>query len=474
MLKKRRIGAWVLAAVLFSALVLGCGGCAQPDDDKPDDTTTAGKELEGYTFTLVSAYMHSYMSENPTEQEVLFFKRKEQVEQMYGCKIKIKNLYCEQSVLLPKILAGDTVGDVIELMPSMWIPAISSGCIVPWDDIEGIDVYDESRWVQAYTNASVVDGKCYGIQYATPPEVRTCMLVNKTLLASKGFTTDLAELVNSKEWTFEKFRELCKLVTEDSDSDGNLDTYGLLNWQAGLTAYALALANNGGLLKENNGDLTNMLNSSQNTYALNFLDTLVNTDKVVKLWDNMREEKTWNSMPSDIEIIDEFRSGRAGFMITDSWMINQYLKGKVSFDYAMIPLPMGPDATEYVSPAQNMRVFCMTSTMAQSENVDKAVKVFNALAQPPVGYEGTDWWMEDIQTEYFQNNDTSSAKMYDLCLNASTVDLGIGVPDMLAGFEWSAVSSIYWQHNTAAAQLESIANNYRDPIASIFKFLEDD
>ena len=350
-MKKIRMKAWLLVSVMLCGLLFGGVGCGSSSNDQTDlppatdDTSTTGeRELEGYTFTLVSAYIHSYMGENPTEQEVLFFKRKEQVEEMYGCKIKIKNLYCEQSVLLPKILAGDVVGDVVELMPSMWIPAIASNCIVPWDDIEGIDVTDESRWVQAYTNASMVDGKCYGIQYATPPEVRTCVLVNKTLLASKGFTTDLAELVNSNEWTFEKFRELCKLVTDDSDSDGDLDTYGLLNWQAGLTAYALSLANGGGLLSETDGELTSMLNSAQTTYALNYLDTLVNTDKVVKVWDNMRSEETWNSMPSDIEIIDEFRSGNAAFMITDSWMVNQYLNGQVSFDYGLVPLPMGPDA----------------------------------------------------------------------------------------------------------------------------------
>ena len=468
----KRIGAGLMALAM-AACFTGCKP-ASPASDSPSENTsgdTGELDLKGYTFTLVSAYIHSYMGENPTRQEVMFFKRKEAAEKKYGCTIKIKNLYCEQSVLLPKILAGDKVGDVVEMMPSMWIPAISSNCIVPWDGVEGMDVYDENRWVQAYTNASVINGKCYGVQYATPPEVRTCVIYNKSLLAANGFTDDLATLVDNGEWTFSKFRDLCRLVTKDKDMDGNADTYGLLNWQTGLTAYALCAANNGGLIREQNGKVSSILNSQQNVYALNFLDDLVNVDKAVKVWDNMKAESTWNSMPSDMEIIDEFRSGNAGFIIIDSWAVNQYLKGKVSFDYGLVPLPKGPDAENYVSPAQNIRVFCLTSTAQKSGDLAKTVAIFNALADPVEGYEGTDWWTEDIQAEYFQDNDQSSIRMYTLCLNSSAVDLGHGVPDMYGGLEWAGNSSIYWKNSTPAAQLESIANNYGASISSVFKFL---
>ena len=41
---------------------------------------------------------------------------------------------------------------------------------------------------------------------------------------------DPRDLVERGEWTWEKFREYCKVLTKDTDGDGNIDVYGFGGW----------------------------------------------------------------------------------------------------------------------------------------------------------------------------------------------------------------------------------------------------
>ena len=428
----------------------------------PDNPVNMG----GYEFILVSAYIRAKPGDYPTAAEQLFFMRKERVEAAYNCKITVKNMWPDPGNMLPKILAGNKVGDVVEMMPSMWIPAVAANIIVPWDDVPGIDISDD-RWVKSHTDASVLNGKHYGLSYQTPPEVRGCMFYNKDLLRANGITEDLAQLVRDGHWTFDKFREYCKTVTKDTNSDGVMDTFGLLVWDPTGAATMLASANGSrNIIFDENGKAKANLNCAENLEALNFYDRLVNQDKVVKIWDYMNAEKTWNNAVTDMDKINFFKEGKAAFIIGESWLANSYLRSQVTeVNYGFLPLPKGPQATDYVSPAGNMRVFTMTST--NKDDLDKSVTIFNALAYPPEGYEG-DWWMEDIQTEYFQDNDTDSVELYAMALDRSIVDPGSGITAMGGDLAWEIANSVFWHNETITAAIQKIAGSYDDTIANVF------
>ena len=51
------------------------------------------------------------------------------------------------------------------------------------------------------------------------------ILFNKDLKSDLGIEDDLYALARDGEWTFDKFTELCKGVTYDSNRDGVLDEF---------------------------------------------------------------------------------------------------------------------------------------------------------------------------------------------------------------------------------------------------------
>lgn len=48
--------------------------------------------------------------------------------------------------------------------------------------------------------------------------------------------------------------------------------------------------------------------------ALNFLDQIVNVDKTMKIYPNMKTEEKWNDMPSVETVFNNFEKGLAGFI----------------------------------------------------------------------------------------------------------------------------------------------------------------
>lgn len=61
------------------------------------------------------------------------------------------------------------------------VGAAQLGYITPWSKCSLIDPKD-ARWVEYGTKLGSYDGKQYGLQFYRPPEVRYCLVMNKTLL----------------------------------------------------------------------------------------------------------------------------------------------------------------------------------------------------------------------------------------------------------------------------------------------------
>ncbi len=479
-MRKRQLKSIILALLLGIALlaVTACGqGTATPVQSSGSDASSGSGsslsydedpivDMQGYEFVIGSAWMRSKPSANATEVEMLFFDRKAEVEEKYNCTIRLMNIYADMNTMMPKIMAGNKVADVVDMMADMWLPASRAGYIIPWNDVPGINIEDP-RWVKAYTNMTTFDGKNWGLNFMRPPEVRSCVFFNKDLLASNGITEDPYQLVRDGKWTFDKFREMALATTKDLDNDGKMDTYGVLVISPILFARQMINANGGALATLKDGKVIGSYDSPQALTALNFVDALVNQDKSFMLWDYMASETTWNSIPANEDIFSVFTEGKAAFFVHESWVGNQQIKpNSDKIHYGMLPLPMGPDATDYVSPAHQSRAFTVTST---NKDLDKTAIIFNALARPMEGYEGDDWWLDEVQREYFQDDDTDSVEMYKLNLDKSYIDLGSGVEKLTFDYGITAIAaSIFWRYGTPAAQVATMTGNYQDAIDAIF------
>ncbi len=422
-------------------------------------------DMDGYTFTIASPWLPAVATSRSTQFEQLLHERIKEVEKDYHCTIKIIKFWAEPQAMQPRILANDKIADIIEMMPEMYLPASQAGYIVPLNKLEGINVND-LRWVEAYTKMATLDGDVWGLQFTRPPEVRGCVFYNKDLLKNNGITEDLYQLVDEGKWDFDTFRRMAMACLKDTNNDNQFDTFGVATANTSLTR-ALIEANGGRLAQMVDGKVTATYNSQNVINALNFADTLVNTDKSFKIHEYMLSEETINN-GDGVDDVEAFLNGEVAFLIGQSWLGNQRLKaGATKIHYGMLPLPKGPDATDYVSPSESCRVFTITS---KNTDLDKTIPIFNALARPMEGYEGEDWWLEEVQKDYFQDDDTRSTDMYKLCLDKSQIDLGYGLmqlqQDVAVQVEFS---SIYWKRGTPASCLAALTPAvYQEQLDAMF------
>lgn len=422
-------------------------------------------DVKGYSFTLVSEFLPSKISSSSTGFEKNLFNRIDEVEKQYGCKINIINSYSTTpDNLQPLILAGKKVGDAVEVISTRVLSLAKNNYIIPWNSVAGIDITD-SRFIQGYNKMATYDGKVYGVQFMKPVEVRMCVIFNKNILKSAKINPDdLYTQALNKKWNFDKLREYSRETTKVIN--GTTTIWGLGGTPIDV-AKSLIRANNGQLVSYN-GTASAAYTSSQVIEALDYFDDLVNTDKVYMVSDGMGSSDTFSSALPDYN--KEFIDGKLAFLIAESWVINQQIKGKVSFDYGMVPVPIGNSASNYIGNADNARVWCMTSTNAKSPDYKKSVFIFNELTKPSEGYEGDDWWEYDVKQEYFQSESADKdIEMYKLCIDTASVDVGWGIISMREDFTQTAIyGPVFWNTTTPAAAVSSLKGTYDRTISSMF------
>lgn len=434
---------------------------------KTNATQPAEKvDMDGYTFTWASGWMteEENMGEHTPLFERLFYEKVAEVEKELNCTIKVIHFSGRADEMRTPIMAGKKIADVVEIMPT-WIPQnVASGYIKDWNSISGIDLND-SKWLDSATEVSQYKGKTYGLSFLKPPEARYCVMFNKTLLEQNGVNADdLYKAVDNGTWTWEMLRDCAIKATKDTNGDNVPDTYGI-SGKYDYIANAILPSFGGSLVKESGGKYSMNLSSAASLEALNFYDQLVNEDKVVKVYDQLLSPGSYLSL-SEQTYVQDFNAGKSAFLFWESWVLNQYTKAAAKFDYGLLPIPKGGSATSYVSPAQNMRVISVTTT---NNDLDKTVPILNALAEPVEGYEDEDVWWEDIQADYFQNDDKDSLRMYKLVMDSSMWDPGLAIMSLEDAFYKDVVmESIYWKNTTVAAAVQSIGNAHNDAIDSVY------
>ncbi len=429
-------------------------------NDKGNSTDLVSKsETKGKTFTIVSSLLPDRNSKNKTLFETLFYQRVAEVEKEYGITIKVVNtMGGSADKVAPLIQAGKPVGNIVETQVR-WLPAlISAGYIKAWDEVPGINV-NNANFNSGYTKVATVGSKHYGLQFMKPSEVRYCVVMNKKLLNDAGINADaIYDLINKKKWNYDTLLDYAKKTTNPGKG-----IYGI----GGNPEYLLEMLMSGNNAKivtlASNGKATPTYTSKNVVGALDFMNKIVNVEKVYKTNASMSKKIGFNAP----DYISEFVQGKCTFLFEDSWVINQMIRPKVkNFDYGMITVPLGPQGTAYTSSSGHARVFYITST---NKDLEFTATIFNALAKPPAGYSGDQWWKDEIQLDYFQNKDNKSLGIYDFSLKNMSFDYGLGMDNVFEGFKDAAFGSIFWNSGkTPSAAISGIKGNFDNAINKFF------
>jgi len=477
-MKKNRILSMVLSFALLFTLFTSCDKTKDPNSSSltPSSLTvseTLGEDevvdMDGYKFVVASPWQRNVPPRDATTFERLWHEQKEKVQEDYNCEIVVESFYGSMEAMIPRILAGDKIGDVINTISDMWMPAVGAGYLRAWEEVSDTVDINDARWI--YPNSAEVNGKHYVLSFERPGEIGTVLFYNKDVLKKAGITEDPARLALEDKWDWDKFREMLQKTTMDTTNDGKKDVFGIASFTGySDIAFALARSNNSGLLSVVDKIFTNSYEKSEFMEALNFYDTLVNTDKVFRIYPNMSDPETWNDMPKSETVFGEFKNGKLGFLSARMWIANQQLKPYMENQYGMVLYPKGPKAEDYVADASTLGGFAIPIT---NKDYKKSAIIFNALAHPVEGYEDPEVMDEVIADDFFQEGDKDSFAVYKLALEKARVDFGYGVMPLYTGVNHAIVQSVFWRIDSPAAAIEGIKGIYNDDIKNAYKQLFD-
>lgn len=419
-----KLAAMLLTLCMIVVMVIGCsGGNSTPTStDTPSATATpqAGEpdsgnernivenpdnlfvekpmDLGGRTIKIGSPWDGDYKYEDIKEETPSFtIKRLEilkSIEEDYNCKIEYVDLtniefgtqeMAEQLALSKS--SGDVYVDILDHQ-SDFNPgtALAREYLYPLFDIDVISSQDESVW-SSITKGSEYKGKIYGLNTELGfGMLRTMLLYNKKLAAQYG-VENLYDLVRNKEWTFDKFLDVSESVYDKSG--GTVSSIVTLYGMPGKLYEQFMTSNNAVPFEASPTGLINNIDSEKGLQACQFF-----TDLIGKGLFDMTVVESTDEDPA----FNYFINGKSMFFTAEGWMIGWVFE-EMEDEFGIIPMPLGPDATEYASLYDIGRYW---SIVDNGGNMEEVGAVLIALAKrtndyyPDIDEYEPMTWQEDL------------------------------------------------------------------------------
>lgn len=414
------------------------------------------KDMNGRTFTF--AYNWDAMpNEEPdpstaTVEDIYKWENLKRVEEKYNCKIKFINVPYEEiaTKLTTSVMAGAPYADAVNLSAQQAIPLAVSGQIMALEDInlpDG-DIFNANDVLIPVTD---IGGKHYCIKDKNE-EVSACFLgVNEDIISELG-VEDPVELYEKGEWTWDKFLEIAKAATKDTDGDNVVDQYGLSGVPL-LLAKQFIASNDGYLI--DGTSFGEGISDAKSMEALEFFNKLYNTDKVAYIADKNVWE--WNGN------LQAYREGKSAMFFLQSWVLGEGDNG--SFNYSVVPFPTGPSNT---TGATYMTSIAGVSIPKGVENPEDVLMIFEEVQD----WYGSDYEIkaeasrEWLATLFKTEKDMENAIAFG---EGQTEDLSDGV----TGYPIDkVVGSLLEEGQTVAQAVEANKQIAQDSIDAVFKKAE--
>lgn len=280
-LRKRKLGLLLSIVLLSSFTLAGCSSKDTTKDNEPTATTTSTPKetLQAKEVVEKDAVLKVWGGKSNFEKAAAEFEKK------FGVKVEIEEVALKgpelQQYLLSKVTANQTAD--ISALDADYSAFYDKGVFMPLNDLIERDGVKNWPWLQkdilknlAYNgkiyflpNGSAIYGLWYNINLAKQYGIYD--------MIPKSFDDPLY-----KTWTWDKYVEVLKKATVDTDGDGKIDIYGTDdNWGWGRTDWAASvgifpsLVENGRIMVDNLN-----FNKPEAIEAIQFLNDLALVHKV--------------------------------------------------------------------------------------------------------------------------------------------------------------------------------------------------
>ncbi len=244
-------------------------------------------------------------------------------EEKYGGTVEVIGVTWDQQ--LQKCIDMQQAGDAPDLVlmyESVFHGAVQQGII------QNIDAYVTPE-DYAYYPISEENYMWGGSHYAVPikPYLKH-ITFNRTLFEYEGLEAP-DELYLKGEWTFDKFLEAGRALTQDTDGDGEIDQWGFSGYYGDTMSHFL-ITNHGALLNidQANKKVTSGLKNPETLEALTYLGEMMNNANPMWLLD-------------DSEMFGYFDNNALGMIVGKEIQDARELP----FEVGMVPYPAGPSGS---------------------------------------------------------------------------------------------------------------------------------
>ena len=270
------------------------------------------------------------------ETDIMRFDVVKEIEETYNVTFEFVNATYAgvQDSLNISILAGEPDFDVYMVELGWGVPAVMNGLAT---DFRGVldpsdPLLSHEDVVMDYVNLTNGAVSLLSVKGAEDQVGATYPLAFNLQMIQEANLEDPRDLVERGEWTWDKFREYCQILTRDIDGDGVTDVYGYGGWMGDFFPYFFM--SNGTYVCATE---TENLSSPEMGEVLSFLQDLFVTDKSAypipaeNGWDVCR----WL-----------YRDKKVAFTTTAAWILDSYKdyleEPNLDFDMVFVDYPIGP------------------------------------------------------------------------------------------------------------------------------------
>lgn len=421
-------------------------------------TTEAKLDLGGYEYILANAN-HIYVESPATQLETDQMDIIADLESEYN--FTFNYISVSDDTLMASFIAGESVADTIETRQQFWAPLGINGWLRPLETAEvaaaGLNINDETQVDYFFTHMTELQDHVWGVSFSGKyftADFGHGIAFNKRLLEAAGYkTADLYQTVRDGNWNWDKFIEIARAISTDSDGDGKMDVWGyatmaneyqeLLSngvpfvYYDDATGKWTAGASNPNMIKAADWYMGWM---NDDDVDLGYLgDSISNGDRrtmfcngeigLICLWGG-----NFGSDPSDIN-------------------------NSAIDDFGFIPFPKGPDATNY--PHYIPDLYSLIIPMS-NHNWEKTCAVLGLLGDT---FNNADDSRELVR-EYMRD-DESVEMIYDYMLPYAQVQTARYSPEIRAVTK-SFVDYFTDANNTAAGVCEQFTTELQAAINNLF------
>jgi len=337
-MEKMKVLSFLLIALLLVTTACnggnaGGGGASDasspPADSKTDTKTeteqppaedTGAVDLGGRSIRI-AAWWDAKPPGNTAGEKAQLEKMAE-LEKKYNFKFEFINVPFEEYMdkFTTTVLAGEPFADIAILEYKRAIVPVKEGQVLPIEQFTtpASDINNEKKLV---IKLPPLGGGEYS--FNSPGVSVVGIHYNRDLFKKLGLP-DLQELYNNGEWTWEKFLEIAKQATRDTDNDGKIDAFGYSGWPADMARH-FGAAN--GVAFVDDATLTDRSSDPKMIETLEFVNRVINVENVTKV-------KTGNKM--DWNETNTFKDGDVAMSIQYDWNV-----GDLAFEAGVVPIPAG-------------------------------------------------------------------------------------------------------------------------------------